>query len=220
MSSKINSPDIHDRLKWIMLLHALGDTIGFKNGDWEFNYYKKENLINPDFSNELIYEFIHLGGVNGINLKEWRVSDDTIFHIAIAKAMIKYKGEITRKFTIFLKYEMTMALHEMINDEKKKDDIEKINRLYGNTTASSVRNFNDDYDARNDQYNNNGGGNGAAMRNLVIGFCLSGEKNRDQLIDCSIITSQFTHNNPLGYLGGFTSALFTALAIEKVNIIK
>ena len=27
-----------------MILHALGDTIGFKNGDWEFNYHDLDKL--------------------------------------------------------------------------------------------------------------------------------------------------------------------------------
>ena len=56
------------------------------------------------------------------------------------------------------------------------------------------------------------------MRAPVIGMCLYGDKNRDDLIDLSIISSQLTHNNPIGYLAGFNVALFIALALEQVPI--
>ena len=71
-----------DKVDAIMILHALGDTIGFKNGDWEFNYGNNIDINTLEYVNELIYEFIDLGGVTGINLKKWKVSDDTILHIA------------------------------------------------------------------------------------------------------------------------------------------
>jgi ADP-ribosylarginine hydrolase len=64
------------------------------------------------------------------------------------------------------------------------------------------------------------GGSGSAMRTSCIGLAFSGEKNRDKLIDYSILSSMVTHKSPIGYLGGFASALFTALAIENVDINK
>jgi len=78
-----------------IVLHALGDTIGFKNGDWEFNYFKK--VITLDVTNELLYEFISLGGINGINLKNWFVSDDTIIHLAMARAILNYNKRVNEK---------------------------------------------------------------------------------------------------------------------------
>ena len=207
--------NIQNKYKWIMILHALGDTIGFKNGDWEFNYFNTDIQV-IDFVNELIYEFIHLGGVNGINLSEWKISDDTFFHIAIAESLLHYDGTISNNFINVVKNNMQNALIDIIEDEKKHS----IKRYVGFTTAQSIRNFSESHDARDAEYNDEGGGNGCAMRSLVIGMCLFGEKNRRKLIDCSIITSQLTHNNPIGYLGGFTAALFTALALENIPLDK
>ena len=44
-----------DKEKYIytMILHALGDTIGFKNGEWEFNFGKKN--ITLDMTLELVF---------------------------------------------------------------------------------------------------------------------------------------------------------------------
>ena len=101
--------------KATMILHALGDTIGFKNGDWEFNY---QNLkFNPVVTLELIFEFISLGGVNGIDLKDWLVSDDTVLHMAIAKSLIndnvkfyESKDKLSRNQEIVIKNNMVKYL--------------------------------------------------------------------------------------------------------------
>ena len=76
----------------IMLLHALGDTIGFKNGQWEFNYFNKD--LSYKTTLEIVFEFIALGGITNINLKGWNVSDDTLIHIAVAKTLLENYGTI------------------------------------------------------------------------------------------------------------------------------
>jgi ADP-ribosylglycohydrolase len=207
----------------IMILHAVGDTIGFKNGDWEFNYHDKDKLDVLDYVNELIYEFIYLGGVNGIDLSDWKVSDDTFFHIAIAKSMLKYKGNVTDKLITNMKSNLLKEAVKIWDESSGKETktgktIEKFNRYIGVKTSENIKKFTDNFDARLDTYDDYAGGNGAAMRSLVIGMCLYGKKNRDKLIDLSIISSQLTHNNAIGYLAGFTAALFTALALEDIPI--
>jgi len=69
-----------------ILLHAVGDTIGFKNGDWEFNYNQK---FDPNYSTTLLYEFISLGGIIGIDFNGWKVSDDTIMHMDTCYALLE-----------------------------------------------------------------------------------------------------------------------------------
>lgn len=231
------------KFRAIMLLHALGDTIGFKNGQWEFNYMEPNNFHLIEFVNELIYEFIALGGVNGINLDGWKVSDDTFLHIAISRSLLSYKKKngVNKKFISIVKKDLfaefaTMAFQRIENTSEKlkgmlssvdlshcfDSDGKKIvfNRWVGIATYDTILQFSKTHDARNEPYNAQGGGSGAAMRNLCIGMCFYGEKNRDHLIDISVITSQLTHNNPLGYLAGFNAALFTALAMENVHISK
>jgi ADP-ribosylarginine hydrolase len=219
------SKNIKERFLTVMLLHALGDTIGFKNGDWEFNYYDKEKFEALDYVNELIYEFIDLGGVNGIDLTDWKVSDDTFFHIAMANALTYYNEEdgVSEKLILKVK-ECFLQEYERIEKEVKgtyKDEEGKkvkFDRYIGITTLQSISNFTKDHDARNTPYNDFAGGNGCAMRTLIIGACFYGEENRDTLIELSVKSSWITHNNAIGYLAGFNAALFTALAFENVPL--
>lgn len=197
-----------------IVLHALGDTIGFKNGDWEFNYFK--DVITYDTTNELLYEFIDLGGINEINLENWYVSDDTILHMAIARALLKSSKKYNDKMILNIKKELVKAYNEIVidYDENSKD------RMPGVTTNKYIEKFRKGYDGRNSPYDKYAGGNGAAIRSSCIGLAYYGENNRAKLCEISIESSRVTHNSAIGYLGGLTAALFTAYAIEGIDIIK
>jgi ADP-ribosylarginine hydrolase len=68
-----------------MLLAAVGDAMGYKNGDWEFNTSSK--LIHKqmmDFTNNRGPLFLKIG-------LDWRYSDDTVMHIATALALVNSK---------------------------------------------------------------------------------------------------------------------------------
>ena len=91
----------------IMLLHALGDTIGFKNGQWEFNYFNKD--LSYKTTLEIVFEFIALGGITNINLKGWNVSDDTLIHIAVAKTLLENTDNLIELF----KDNIIISLQEM-----------------------------------------------------------------------------------------------------------
>lgn len=207
---------MEDRYIAAIVLHALGDTIGFKNGDWEFNYNK--NFITLDTTNELLYEFIELGGINAIDLKGWLVSDDTIIHLCMMRALTSFdkKEIINENMIIKYKEELVNAYNDMTDDEVNK----KIFRHPGVTTNKYIRQFEKGHDGRDLPYDDRAGGNGAAMRTNCLGLVYYGENNRDKLIQISIETSKLTHNNAIGYLGGLTSALFTAFAIENIDILK
>ena len=70
-------PISKDRFKACMLLSAVGDALGYKNGDWEFCH-----------SGEAIHnELLELGGIQKIDIKGWMVSDDTVLHLATAEAL-------------------------------------------------------------------------------------------------------------------------------------
>ena len=89
----------------------------------------------------------------------------------------------------------------------------------GNSTLDSLSLLKKGCEWRDIPYNFSKGGSGASMRSLCVGLAFYGEENRDKLIQISIETSRMTNNSASGYLGGFASALFTALAIEgkKIN---
>lgn len=197
----------------MVTLHALGDTIGFKNGDWEFNYNK--DFITLDTTNELLYEFIALGGINAIDLKDWLVSDDTIIHMGMIRALLTINKTVDEQMMITFKEELVNAYNQMGEEEERN-----IFRHPGVTTNNYILQFQKGHDGRDLPYDKKAGGNGAAMRTSCIGLAFHGEKNRDKLIEISIETSKLTHNNAIGYLGGLTSALFAAFAIEDIDIIK
>src|ERR1700747_2245328 len=52
--------------------HMLGDIIGYKNGEWEFN--NGTERVTAEYTNELIYDFISLGGINDFSIENWSVS--------------------------------------------------------------------------------------------------------------------------------------------------
>ena len=68
------------KFKASMLLSAAGDALGYKNGEWEFCYQGR--LIHDQLK--------EMGGLKKIkvNKKHWRVSDDTILHIATAEGLV------------------------------------------------------------------------------------------------------------------------------------
>jgi len=208
---------ISDKYCAAIILHSLGDTIGFKNGEWEFNYFKDVS-INEDDALEILYEFIHLGGINGINLKDWYASDDTYYHHAIAKALIisDYSKKDFYKKVKECMVEMTDAMLVQLNKTN-------VNKQAGITTIDYVKLFKENIDGKDGRtmpYNKMAGGSGCAMRTICIGMAYFGEENRDKLIEVAIETSRLTHNSPIGYLGGLVVALFSAYAIEGISINK
>lgn len=197
------------------LLHALGDTIGFKNGDWEYNYNKH---YDANTVNEMIYEFIDLGGINGIEIKDWIVSDDTLFHIAVGKALLKYDNKFDEKLISIMRNIFSKTYKILLKDYENG-----IDRQPNYTTLNSIIYFTEDpkkKDARNLPYDNTSIGNGACMRNLCIGLAFHKKEDLNILIETSIMFSKLTHNSPIGFLAGMTSALFTSFAIRELPINK
>jgi ADP-ribosylarginine hydrolase len=65
----------------MMVLAAVGDAMGYKNGSWEFNTSSK--LIHKEM-------MTITNGKGPLAIKiglDWKYSDDTVMHIATAKAL-------------------------------------------------------------------------------------------------------------------------------------
>ena len=187
-----------------MIMHAVGDTVGFKNGEWEFKKGGEEKTL------EKLYEFIDLGGVNNISLKGWKISDDTIMHIQTADALLENYTNINNLGNT-LKKNFIDALNQF--EEEGLDS-----RYPGDSTLKALKRFRDGADWNEIPYNINTGGSGASMRSLCIGLAFNGKENRHKLIQIAIESGRMTNNSAVGYLGALASALFTALAIENVKI--
>lgn len=198
-------PDFRD---WIMLslsvpyYESLGDTIGYKNGQWEFNYGEQNQ--KPDFVNDLLYEFIALGGINDLSLVNWVSSDDTILYMATMQVLTS-KPKTIEEFGQKLRaaYLMSKPLIK--------------NRHPGQRTMDSLDEMeNIAWDKLN--YNSKAIGNGSAMRSGCIGIFFPGKHNRKKLIALAVESSRITHNSATAIMGSVTSALFTAYALEKVPL--
>ncbi|QKF93937.1 ADP-ribosylglycohydrolase [Fadolivirus algeromassiliense] len=196
---------MEERYIGCMILHAVGDTVGYKNSKWEFK--------GGDYTTTLekVYEFIDLGGITKISFKDWNVSDDTILHLQTADAMLQDYNSINTLGNI-MKNNFLVAY-----DQFKKEGLSV--RYPGKTTLQSLKLLEDGAMWNEIPYNLYSGGSGASMRTLCIGLALYGEENRQKLIQIAIESSRITNNSAVGYLGGFVSALFTAYAIEgkKIN---
>jgi len=187
--------------------HSIGDTVGYNNGKWEFNY----GNINakPEYTIEMISEFISMGGILDMSIKNWRASDDTILYMATMNVLAELieENEIDiKEFGLRLRtaYIATIPLIK--------------NRDPGNTTINSLE-MQQSIEWDKLPYNSNAKGNGAVMRAGCIGIFFPGHFiGRRQLIKLAVECSRITHNSAISILGSVAAALFTALALEKKNI--
>lgn len=65
-----------------MVLAAVGDAMGYKNGDWEF-------LTNGKILHKKMMELTQNKGPLALEINmSWRYSDDTVMHIATAYGLL------------------------------------------------------------------------------------------------------------------------------------
>nr|XP_022316670.1 uncharacterized protein LOC111120236 [Crassostrea virginica] len=187
-----------DRYQAAMLLSGTGDALGYKNGSWEFCHNGKE----------IIKELKSLGGLTKLNIKppNWVVSDDTVMHLATSEALTKCgncsQGDLFKE--IARNYKACMR--------------DMVNRAPGMTCTNSVHYLKPDRQDWKDgcriEFNERGGGCGAAMRAMCIGLRYPRESDLSDLIAVSVESGRMTHHHPTGYLGSLAAALFTAYAIQ------
>jgi ADP-ribosylarginine hydrolase len=189
-----------------MVLSGVGDALGYKNGDWEFNY------SGIDIHAQL-QDITKSEGISALKIdKEFsRVSDDTIMAIASAKALTRSLSEIE---------EIGAALAEEYVDCWKRMQ----GRAPGNLTAQSIRILEQemmikkkDWNWKVMQFNSKAGGCGAAMRAHPIGIRFYRKQDLELLVGVAIESGRITHHSPSGYLGAIVAALFTALALRKIE---
>jgi ADP-ribosylarginine hydrolase len=190
-----------EKIEASFMLASYFETLGFRNGLWEFNYNHNVITFN-DYNfilNTMLNHFIILGGSYNINIKDWNSSDDTILILATAHALL-LNDSIENKY--IKKY---IESYDILNDE---------NRLSGMNTLFMINLLKKGYNLNTLPIKTNMGGNGAAMRTGPIGIYY--HNNYEKVIEESIIASRLTHNYYLGFMGGIITALFTAFAINNI----
>lgn len=187
-----------EKFKACLILASFGDTFGFKNGHLEFNLGNNNPPLDMTIS--YIFEFISMGGINNINIKDWNASDDTLLQMAVTKSLLKSDNYLQNCIEEFIK------IKKDLNTEK---------RLGGIATYESISILEKTKDPESIKYLESSGGNGASIRSMAIGLAFS--KNKDKLIEHSIEIGRLTHNHVFGYLGSLVTALFVSYGLEGIH---
>ena len=146
------------KISFSIILHSLGDTIGFKNGDLEMQIYKnkekRKNLTENDLesiTSENIWEFIKMGGITGYSIDGHMSSDDTISNFSLIESLLSnfkknkdlYKNVSNTLVSNYNKYKKGrnwgIALEKNINRLEKNmkwNELEYNFEKYGGSGAS------------------------------------------------------------------------------------
>jgi ADP-ribosylarginine hydrolase len=189
-----------EKIEASLMLGSYFETLGYKNGSWEFNYQSKTDSFTKfmEIWTYLLHHYLILGGSNYINIKDWNSSDDTILILATAKAVVNGGGEDNYKKEYVDSFDLLL-------DEKRASGINTIDTIKLLKRGATLKSL---------PSNSNMGGNGAAIRTGPIG--LKWYKNIEKIIEESICASRLTHNYYLGFLGGMVVALFTGFAMNNI----
>ena len=186
----------------IPFYQTLGDTIGYHNARWEMNI--GERHAGPESANDMIYEYISLGGINDMSIVNWIASDDTILYMA----------------TLDVLSDEIITIDEF-GTKLRKAYLDAVPKMEGrHPGAMTKRSLSNQEFITWDKlpYDPKATGSGSAMRSGCIGIFYPGRSNRKRLIALAVEASRITHNSATAILGSITSALFTAYALEKVPV--
>lgn len=207
--------DIENKYKAVFIASSIADTIGFWNGMWDEKYLETDSL---DVVYEMIYNFVALGGINGLDMKGLRLSYNSLFLNATAKIMLEIndKYEMTDEYIEDCKDALKIVYRDVNNEYWKK--LRRFYRLVTKTFVT-ISQLTDDVDGRNMPYDIKTNDNDASIRCMCIGLMFD-ESKINNLIDVALTYSILTHTSAIGFLGGLASAYFVMLAISKVPMEK
>ncbi|XP_072340111.1 LOW QUALITY PROTEIN: ADP-ribosylhydrolase ARH1-like [Scyliorhinus torazame] len=182
-----------------MLLSAAGDALGYRNQRWEY----------CESGPQIHRELEELGGLGAIDvcLPDWRVSDDTVLHLATAEAL--NSGKLGEDLLQDLAARYVEGMKDMENRKPGPTSILGTSQLrVGEPGGYRI------------PFNPRALGCGAAMRSMCIGLRFPRRCQLPDLVRLSVESGRMTHNHPTGYLGSLASALFTAYAVQRKPLLE
>jgi ADP-ribosylarginine hydrolase len=204
MASGKKTDFIKSQFEACMLGGAIGDTIGFLDGKWEFNKNTKSILESAQ----------KLGGVLALDLRKYKVSDDTVMHLATSEALNRMVNNGDYDYASLTLFDQTNFLNTIC--DRYVECLKDMEDREPGAATLKARQSMENHQIMS--YSNTAGGNGAAMRTMCIGLLFPHRWQKSILINHSIIASVVTHNNPTAVLGGIVSALFTSYGVKKIPI--
>ncbi len=203
-----NVINLQEKVEASILLASFLDTLGFKNGLYEFKN-KQIPATTTDISTDLTFyninDFFILGGLNYFPIKNLKASDDTLLLLATTEAIINGGGEINYILSYLTWFPIINEPVRAIGHQTKKSLTLLEYKIKKKKESSYLHYL---------KYDKLMGGNGAAIRTATIG--IKWHNNIDKIIEESIIASRVTHNFYIGFLGGMVSAIFTSYAINNI----
>ena len=189
---------LEERFAAAMVLGAVGDAMGYKNGQWEF--CTSGVTIHSEVNQR--------GGVSALDLTraEFMVSDDTVLHIATAEALVSEWKDMETLFCAIAQ-QYIVGSRDMGGRAPGPTTLNGISKLRPTERGG----YRIPYDPR-------GGGCGAAMRSAPIGLRFYRPEQLEDLVAVAVESGRMTHNCPTGYLGSVATALFVSYAIQKKPI--
>ena len=190
-----------------IMLGSYLDTIGFKNGEFEFKNNLKANTPSQAalISHIITYHYFILGGINKMSLVNLKASDDTLLLLSTGYAVLNNGGEKNYINEYIKWYPKISEKNRAIGYQTNKSIL-----LLKNLIKTNKKTYFPEI-----PYTDEMGGNGAAIRTSIIG--LKWYNDIDKIIEESIIASRLTHNYPIGFLGGLITALFTSFAFNNIK---
>ena len=193
-----SSHPLEERYRASMVLSGVGDALAYKNGAWEFAR-----------RGEAIYEdLLRLGGLSKVVVdpKHFMVSDDTVMQLATAEGLVSAWRKAPNPF---------QQLYLNVAAKYKDCMKDMAGRAPGNTCKAGCSKLRPSFpNGYIIPFNPRGGGAGAAMRALPIGLFFPAPDQLEDLTRVAIECGRMTHNNPIGFLGSFASALFMSFAVQ------
>lgn len=204
-------------------LYAMADTITYNNGKQNFSS-RDQSYVELGVINELLYDFIYRGGINGIEISRLRTSINTILNIATIKGLLDISDKDGRDTRIDKFADCYLGVLDYIGET---DNIEEHHELYYLNQKRGIQSYlamiltniaDSGIQSVMTKYDPHGNDNSAAIRTIPIG--LAYHNNYGKLIELSLECSMITNMSPSGYLAGVTSSLFAAYAINNIDIKK